>query len=85
MLAKLQVEALAEGYDPTIGIFHNGKKGNVAYAFDLIEPERSNVDAAVLKFIGDNSFAVADFTLSRNGVFRLSPQLARAVAGLMSC
>ena len=82
-LAKLQVEAITEGYDPTIGIFHHGKKGNVAYAFDLIEPERPKVDAAVLKFIGENTFAVADFMLNRDGICRLSPQLARAVVALI--
>ena len=83
-MAQLQVEAIAEGYDPTIGILHHGKKGNAAYAFDLIEPERPRVDAAVLKFIGENTFAVADFTLNRDGICRLSPQLARAVASLIS-
>ena len=81
-LAKIQVEAIASGYDPTIGIFHHGKKGNAAYAFDLIEPERPKVDAAVLRFIAENTFAVADFILTRNGVCRLSPQLARAIAAL---
>lgn len=50
-LAKLKVEAIAEGYDLTIGIVHHGKKGNAAYAFDLIEPERPKVDAAVLTLI----------------------------------
>lgn len=83
-LAQLQVDAVSEGFDPTIGILHHGKKGNAAYAFDLIEPERPKVDAAVLKFIGENTFAVADFMLTRNGVCRLSPQLARTVAGLVS-
>ena len=83
-MAKLQVEAIASGYDPTIGIFHHGKKGNAAYAFDLIEPERPKIDAAILKFIADNEFAVTDFVLTRDGVCRLSPQLARVIAGLIS-
>lgn len=83
-MAKLQVEMIAEGYDPTIGIFHHGKKGNAAYAFDLIEPERPKVDATVLKFIDENTFAVGDFTLNRDGICRLSPQLARTVAALIS-
>ncbi|WP_374138897.1 CRISPR-associated endonuclease Cas1, partial [Sphingomonas sp.] len=83
-MANLQVEAIASGYDPTIGIFHHGKKGNAAYAFDLIEPERPKVDAAVLKFVADNEFAVTDFVLTRDGVCRLSPQLARAIANSIS-
>ena len=83
-MAKLQVEAIASGYDPTIGIFHHGKKGNAAYVFDLIEPERPKVDAAILQFVADNAFSVSDFMLTRDGVCRLSPQLARTVAALSS-
>ena len=81
-LAKLQIDAIAEGYDLTLGIFHHGKKGNNAYAFDLIEPERPKVDAAVLQFVASRQFAVADFILRKDGVCRLCPQLARAVAAL---
>ena len=53
-------------------------------AFDLIEPERPKVDAAILKFVAENEFAVTDFVLTRDGVCRLSPQLARAVSSLPS-
>jgi len=81
-LAKLQLQAIADGYDPTIGIFHRGEKRNAAYAFDLIEPERPKVDATILKFVADNEFAMSDFILTRDGVCRLSPQLARSVAAL---
>ncbi|WP_415644340.1 CRISPR-associated endonuclease Cas1, partial [Sphingomonas antarctica] len=79
----LQIQAIAEGYDIRLGIFHHGKKGNAAYAFDLIEPERPKVDAAVLAFAASRQFAVADFILRKDGVCRLSPQLARAVAQLV--
>lgn len=82
-MANLQVEAIASGYDPTIGIFHRGKKGNAAYVFDLIEPERPKIDAAILKLTAENQFTVTDFILTRDGICRLSPQLARAVAALM--
>ena len=82
--AQLHVQAVAEGFDPALGIMHQGREGNAAYVFDLIEPERPKVDAAVLKFVAENEFAVTDFVLTRDGVCRLSPQLARAVAGLMS-
>lgn len=79
-LAQLQIQAIADGYDPTIGIMHNGRRGKPAYIFDLIEPERPRVDAAVLAMIGERTFAPADFILRKDGVCRLSPQLARTVA-----
>lgn len=83
-LAKVQIQAVADGYDPTLGIMHNGKRGSPAYALDLIEPERPKVDAAILDLIASRSFAAADFIIRPNGSCRLSPQLARAVASLIS-
>ena len=81
--AHLQIQAIADGYDPTIGIFHHGRRGNPAFIFDRIEPERPKVDAAILSFIASRSFNAADFILRKDGVCRLSPQLARVVAMLV--
>ncbi|MEL7700339.1 MULTISPECIES: CRISPR-associated endonuclease Cas1 [Citromicrobium] len=81
-LAKLQLEAIADGYDPTIGIMHNSKRGSPAWALDMIELERASVDARILEFVADQRFAAADFILKKNGGCRLSPQLARMVASL---
>jgi CRISPR-associated endonuclease Cas1 len=78
--SQLQIDAVANGYDPTLGIMHNRHQGSNAYILDLIEPERPKVDAAILEFIAKRSFAAADFDIRSDGVCRLSPQLARAVA-----
>jgi CRISP-associated protein Cas1 len=83
-LAKLQIEAIADGYDPTIGIMHNSKRGSPAWVLDMIELERSAVDAVILQFVRDHVFCAADFILRKDGCCRLSPQLARVVAGLVS-
>ena len=83
-LAQMQIQAIADGYDPTLGIMHNGKRSNPALILDFIEPERPRVDAAILAFIAERSFAAADFIIRRNGVCRLSPQLARAMASIVS-
>lgn len=83
-LAKMQIEAIAEGYDPTLGIMHNGKRGSPALILDLIEPQRPIVDAAILRFVANNRFSAGDFVTRKDGVCRLSPQLARVVAGLIS-
>lgn len=78
--SQLQVQALAEGYDPNIGIMHKADRSYAAFAYDLIEPERPKVDAAVLEFVAKRSFAAADFVIRKDGVCRLSPQLARTIA-----
>jgi CRISPR/Cas system-associated endonuclease Cas1 len=82
--AQMQIQTIAEGYDPTIGIMHHGRRGKAAYIFDLIEPERPKVDAVILKFIQARRFAATDFVLRSDGVCRLSPQLARTIANVVS-
>ncbi|WP_171015143.1 CRISPR-associated endonuclease Cas1 [Methylocystis sp. B8] len=36
--SQLQIDAIAEGYDPTIGVMHEGNSGSAAFVFDLMEP-----------------------------------------------
>ncbi|MGL4639676.1 MAG: CRISPR-associated endonuclease Cas1, partial [Shewanella sp.] len=82
--AALQIAAIADGFDPTIGIMHNGRRGLPAYIFDQIEPQRPLVDRALLDFMSHHQFSGADFILRSDGVCRLSPQLARMIATLIS-
>lgn len=82
-LAQLQIQAIADGYDPTIGIMHNSNRGSPAWVLDMIELDRAAVDAVILQFVRDQTFAAADFIVRKDGVCRLSPQLARAVASLI--
>lgn len=82
--SQLHIEAVANGYDPTLGIMHNRHQGSAAYILDVIEPERPRVDAAILKLISERTFAAADFLIRSDGVCRLSPQLARMVAALVA-
>jgi CRISPR-associated endonuclease Cas1 len=80
---RLRIEAVADGYDPTLGIMHNPWRGRSSYVFDLMEPERPRVDAAVLRFVRETVFNGADFTLRDDGVCRLNPELARRVVQLV--
>ncbi|MFZ1743515.1 MAG: CRISPR-associated endonuclease Cas1, partial [Pontixanthobacter sp.] len=80
---QLQIEAVANGYDPYSGIMHHSRPDFPAYAYDLIEPERPKVDAAILAFAQSNVFCGADFILRDDGVCRLCPQLAKKVARLI--
>ena len=79
-VSQLQIEAVANGYDPFAGIMHHTRTGFPAYAYDLIEPERPLIEAKVLHFALKQKFSGADFILRKDGVCRLSPQLARMVA-----
>lgn len=78
--ADTRIKVVANGYDPRLGILHVGKRGkNSSFVFDLMEPLRPVVDQAVLRFARDQKFSASDFVLRRDGVCRLSPQLAKAL------
>jgi CRISPR-associated protein Cas1 len=82
--AQLQIQCVADGFDPYAGIMHHSRHGFPAYVYDLIEPERPNVDEAIMAFAQSRKFSGADFVLRNDGVCRLSPQLARMVATIIS-
>lgn len=81
--SQQRLKALGEGYDPTIGIMHQGGNGAAAFIFDVMEPERSKVDRAIMNFVRTQTFHPTDFTLRSDGVVRLNPQLARAIVSML--
>ncbi|MEO6247578.1 MAG: CRISPR-associated endonuclease Cas1, partial [Sphingomicrobium sp.] len=82
-LQRLQIKAIADGFDPMLGIMHSGKRGNPAFILDLIEPERPRIDALMLAFVAKHIFSGADFVIRDNGGCRLSPQLAKHVTAMV--
>jgi CRISPR/Cas system-associated endonuclease Cas1 len=80
--SQIQIEAVAAGHDPTLGIMHNGYQGSPALVFDLMEPCRPKGDTAVLAFALSETFSGADFVIRSDGVVRLAPQLARRLCYL---
>jgi CRISPR-associated protein Cas1 len=64
-----------------IGIMHYDRDSAPAFVFDVMEPERPEVDRAVLAFLRTEALHPADFTIREDGVVRLNPELARRVAG----
>jgi len=84
LLTEMRIEAIAAGYDPLMGILHDQrhkrKERTASFALDLMEPSRPVVDRAILSLIADETFSGADFQLQSDGVCRLNPELARAVA-----
>ena len=82
LASQLQIYAVAEGYDPTIGILHD-RKGSTSFVFDLIEPHRAEIDRVVLNLIRQTEFDATDFVIRSDGVCRLNPEMARCIAGLI--
>jgi CRISPR-associated endonuclease Cas1 len=80
--SELQIQAIAEGYDPTIGIMHEARDESPAFVFDLMEPHRATVDRRILEFVKGRVFDPSDFVIRSDGVCRLNPEMARYVAGL---
>jgi CRISPR-associated protein Cas1 len=80
--SEMRIKAISDGYDPTIGIMHEGRDGSSKFIFDLMEPERPRVDRAVLDFVKGHVFDSTDFIIRTDGVCRLNPEMARYVTGL---
>jgi CRISPR-associated endonuclease Cas1 len=82
--SQVHIDALANGYDPRRGILHHDRDDADAFAFvfDMMEPGRPVVDAAVIKFLSGVELTGADFVIRSDGVCRLAPQLARRVCDL---
>ena len=83
--SQVQIKAVAEGYDPMLGIMHDDQEYAPAFVFDMMEPERPKVDRAVLGFLRSEALHPADFTIREDGVVRLNPALARQVAAVAAC
>ena len=79
MESHIRIEVAKVGLDMSIGFLHKSQHDRPALILDLIEPARLAVDRTVLGFVREHTFAPADFTLSKEGVVRLHPQLARRV------
>lgn len=81
--SQIRIKAIAEGYDPTLGIMHHGRDKSSKFVFDLMEPERPKVDRKILDFVKSNIFEPPDFILRSDGVCRLNPEMARAVVQIV--
>jgi CRISP-associated protein Cas1 len=82
--SEIRIKTISDGYDPTIGIMHEGRDGSSKFIFDLMEPDRPRVDRAVLDFVKGHIFDPADFVIRTDGVCRLNPEMARMVVARVS-
>lgn len=85
LCSQKQIEAIADGYDPMLGVIHDRRKRvrgiTPAYALDLMEPERPIMDRRVLTLLRETDLHPADFTLSSQGKCRIGPELSRRLVG----
>lgn len=77
---QIRAQVIAAGLDPTIGIIHGNSQNPIPLVYDLM-PLRPVIDRQVLQFSLSNTFTPGDFTITKWGGRRLSPQLAKVVAG----
>ena len=82
--SQVQTRAVADGYDPRLGILHESRPDALALILDLVEPRRPVADAAVLNLIAKHALSGADFVIRSDGVCRLAPQLARRLCAIVS-
>lgn len=79
LLSSTQINVIAEGYDPSIGIVHDKRKrdrGRVpVFALDRMESQRTIADRAVLELVSKDSFSGADFQIQSDGAVRVNPRL----------
>src|SRR5207245_8194897 len=70
------------GFDGSCGILHSDKDRRDALVYDLMELYRTAVDGQVLTFIDQTTFTYGDFVMTREGMCRLHPALAKTVVAL---
>lgn len=84
LMARKQIDAIANGYDVTLGIVHDKRtrdRGKTpSFALDLMEPERPITDRAIIGIIREHTFSPADFTVTHKGTVKVNPELARVAA-----
>jgi CRISPR-associated endonuclease Cas1 len=82
--SQIRIAVSAVGLDPTIGYLHANKGDRPALVLDLMEPLRPVVDRLLMEFVAAERFSPGDFSISRTGLCRLHPQLARRVVQAVS-
>jgi CRISP-associated protein Cas1 len=82
--SQIRIAVSAVGLDPTIGYLHANEGDRPALVLDLMEPLRPVVDRLLIEFVLRERFSPSDFSISRTGLCRLHPQLARRVVQAVS-
>jgi CRISPR/Cas system-associated endonuclease Cas1 len=73
-IGRLVVALAARGFNPAIGVLHKSPRWPLAY--DVIEPLRPHVEAAVFDFIDRRPFAPDEFIRVNDGTVKTSGGLS---------
>jgi CRISP-associated protein Cas1 len=73
-IGRLVVALAAQGLNPAIGVLHKSPRWPLAY--DVIEPLRPHVEAAVFDFIDGRAFAPDEFIRVNDGTVKTSSDLS---------
>jgi CRISPR-associated protein Cas1 len=85
VVAGMCVRALTSiGLDPSAGFLHSDRDGRYSLAYDLMELLRPEIDEAILSWIVAHTWSRSDFPVTRSGIVRLQPALARVVVQRMT-
>lgn len=82
--SQVRIAVSAVGLDPTIGYLHANEADRPALVLDLMEPLRPVVARLLMEFVIAERFSPSDLSISRTGLCRLHPQLARRVVQAVS-
>ena len=83
LASKKQIEAIANGFDPMVGIIHTYRRANTrpppGFALDIMEVDRPIVDRTILETVQSGALKAEDFTINSKGVCRVGLELARRI------
>lgn len=79
--SEATIAARVVGLDPGLGVLHADQNNRNSLSADLMEPVRPLVDRYVFDLLVRRAFAAEDFFETRQGVCRVTPHLARGLAG----
>jgi CRISPR/Cas system-associated endonuclease Cas1 len=81
--ARMTRVVIAKGLDGAFGFLHDGRTpGPLSLVWDVVEPFRPPLAAAMFRYTSTHVFRRADFEIAVDGVIRLTAELAREVAAL---
>lgn len=78
--AEATIALRAVGLDPGMGFLHADLHNRDSLSLDVMEPVRAEVDRWVLGELERRTFEARDFFETREGICRLMPKVAKAIA-----
>jgi len=78
--AQLTRALTAHGLDVACGFLHTPSQGRASLAYDALELARADIDSRIANLCNSRAWSRADFTVTKSGIVRLTPYLARIVA-----